>query len=119
MATTIPATNVYREKVAAAVAVGGSLPAAEKIAWGTGESSPSPDDTALENEVHRQDLDSVSADDTILTCTGVLQGADSGDNQITEVGVFDAEGDLMGRRVFNPKQLESESSLEFTINFQY
>jgi hypothetical protein len=119
MATTIPATYAYREKVAAAAAAGGSLPAAAEIAFGTGTTAPSPGDTSLENEVHRQSLGSASADGTILTCTGKLQGDDSGDNEITEVGVFDSEGDLMGRRVFNPKQLEPESSLEFTLNFQY
>lgn len=119
MATTIPATYVYRNKVAAAAAAGGQIPAAAEIAWGTGKTSPSPDDIALEVEVQRQAMGSVSADGTILTCAGVLQGADSGDNKITEVGIFDADGDLMGRRVFNPKQLEPESSLEFTINLQY
>lgn len=119
MATTIPATTVYREKVAAAAATGGQLPAAQDIAFGVGTTDPSPGDTALESEVHRQNLGSATPDGTILTCTGKLQGSDSGENEITEVGIFDAEGDLMGRRVFRPKELEPESSLEFTINFQY
>lgn len=119
MATTIPATEVYRQKVSAAAASGGSLPAASTIAFGIGTTAPGPADTALETEVHRQDLGSAYADGTVLTCSGKLQGSDSGDNQITEVGVFDAAGDLMGRRVFQPKELEPESSLEFTLNFQY
>ena len=119
MADTIMATKAYRTKVAAAAASGGSLPAAGTIAFGTGQTPSAPDDTALENEIHRQALGSASADGTLLTCTGVLQGADSGDNQITEVGIFDADGGLMGRRVFRPKELEVESSLEFTLEFQY
>lgn len=118
MATTIPATDVYREKVAAAAAAGGSLPAASEIAFGTGTTSPSVDDTALESEVHRNSLESATADGSVLTCTGTLTGEESGE-QVTEVGIFDADGDLMGRRTFLPKQLEAESSLEFTLNFQF
>lgn len=119
MADTIMATKAYRTKVAAAAASGGTLPAAQKIAFGTGTSSSAPDDTELESEVHRQDLEDASADETLLICSGTLDGEDSGDNKITEVGVFDADGDLMGRRVFKPKELEKESSLKFTLEFQY
>jgi phage-related tail fiber protein len=118
MAITIPATNVYRAKVAAAAAAGSALPAATEIAFGTGTSGSDPEDTGLEAEVFRKGLDSVSAADQILTCTGELSGSESG-QQITEVGIFDADGDLMGRRSFLPKQLEAESSLEFTLNFQF
>lgn len=118
MATTIPATNAYREKVAAAAASGGSLPAASEIAFGTGTAGSSPDDTSLESEVHRNSLESASASDTVLSCTGTLTGEESGE-AISEVGIFDADGDLMGRRAFKPKQLESESSLEFTLDFQF
>lgn len=118
MTTTIPATEVYRKKVAAAAAAGGALPAASEIAFGTGTAPPSPDDTALESEVHRNSLETASASDMILTCAGTLTGQESG-AEITEVGIFDADGDLMGRRAFKPKTLEEESSLEFTINFQF
>lgn len=118
MATTIPATDVYRSKVAAAVASGGSLPAASEIAFGTGTTGSSPDDTSLESEVHRNALETASASGTVLTCKGTLTGEESGE-EITEVGVFDADGDLMGRRSFKPKTLESESSLEFTLDFQF
>lgn len=118
MATTIPATNVYRDKVAAAAASGGRLPAASEIAFGTGTSGSSPDDTSLESEVHRNSLEEASASGTVLTCTGTLTGEESGE-KVTEVGIFDADGDLMGRRTFRPKELESESSLEFTLIFQF
>lgn len=118
MAVTIPATNAYRTKVAAAAAAGSALPAASKIAFGTGTSGSAPDDTSLEAEVHRKDLDSVTAAGTILTCSGELLGTESA-AQITEVGILDADDDLMGRRSFLPKQLEAESSLEFTLDFQF
>lgn len=118
MAVTIPATNVYRSKVAAAAAAGSALPAADKIAFGSGTGGSSPDDTALESEEYRKDLGSASAADQILTCVGEISGAESG-AEITEVGVFDSDGDLMGRRSFLPKQLEAESSLEFTLEFQF
>jgi hypothetical protein len=118
MTTTIPATNVYRGKVAQAAAAGGPLPAAAQIAFGTGTTLPDVDDTALESEVFRNDLETASATDTVLTCGGSLSGADSG-APITEVGIFDDDGDLMGRRTFLPKTLETESTLLFTLNFQF
>lgn len=118
MAVTIPATNVYRAKVSAAAAVGGYLPAAVKIAFGTGTAGASPDDTGMASEVYRKDLDATSSTGTMLTCRGELSGSESGE-AITEVGVFDADGDLMGRRSFGPKELEVESSLEFTLDFQF
>jgi len=118
MATTIPATDVYREKVAAAAASGGSLPAASEIAFGTGTSGSSPDDISLESEVHRNSLEEAAASGTVLTCTGTLTGEES-EEEITEVGIFDVDGDLMGRRSFKPKRLEKESSLEFTLDFQF
>ena len=119
MATTILATEAYRSKVAAAAATGGSLPKAAEIAFGTGTTPPSTEDIGLESEVHRQVLDSAEADGMMLICKGVLQGEDSGDSRITETGVFAEDGTLMGRRVFKPKELEPESDLEFTLEFQY
>jgi len=118
MPATIPATDVYRAKVSAAAAAGGSLPSAAVIAFGTGTTPPSPEDTALDAEVYRKDLDSASAAGSVLTCIGTIDGSESTD-AITEVGVFDADGDLMGRRTFAPKTLEAESSLRFTLNFQF
>lgn len=116
---TVLATYAYRQKVRAAAASGGCLPEPAEIAFGTGDTPGSPDDLALESEVHRQPLDSVESDGVLLTCKGELSGADSGDNQITEAGVFDSEGTLMGRRAFKPKELEPISSLEFSLVFQY
>jgi hypothetical protein len=118
MAVTIPATDVYRSKVAAAAAAGSALPAASKIVFGTGTSDSSPDDTVLDAEVFRKDLDSASAAGPVLTCVGQLSGTESG-AAITEVGILDEDNDLMGRRSFLPKQLEAESSLEFTLDFQF
>jgi hypothetical protein len=118
MATTIPATSTYRAKVAAAAAVGGTLPAATTIAFGTGVTAPGPDDTTMETMVHSKPLEVVTADVTVLTCQGTLTGTES-TAAITEVGIFDADGGLMGRRTFKPKELEAESSLEFTLDFQF
>lgn len=118
MGYSTPATNIYRNKVAQAAAQGGTLPYPEKIAFGTGGAEPSPDDESLDNEVLRKDLDSADADGTVLHCTGSFSGEDT-EEPITEVGIFDSDGDLMGRRTFAVKQLEPEASLEYTLDFQF
>lgn len=116
--STIPATNAYRKKVAQAAALGGYLPGCAYIAFGRGTTPPSVDDTGLQIEVYRTAPDSVSVDGTVLTVTGTLLGTQS-TAPITEVGIIADDGTLMGRRTFGPKTLETESSLEFTLHFQY
>jgi hypothetical protein len=76
------------------------------------------DDTGLQIEVYRTPPVSTSVDGTVLTVTGTLLGEHS-TAPITEVGIIAADGTLMGRRTFSAKTLEAESSLEFTLHFQY
>ncbi len=118
MIATIPASNVYRGKVAAAAATGGSLPFPATIAVGNGTMPPSPDDTGLENELYRKSITNATASGTIMTISASITG-DECDQTMTEFAVFDADGELMGRRTFAPKTLEEESELKFTINFQF
>lgn len=115
----IVATNAYRAVVAQAAATGGTLPAAAEIAFGTGTTPQSVDDLALESEIARSPLSLVEATGTELSVSGTLLGTAAGDAAITEAGIFAADGLLMGRRVFSPKQLEPESSIDFSLIFQF
>lgn len=119
MSESILATNQYRTAVAAAAAGGAAVEPVQSIGFGTGTTPPSVTDTVLETEILRKDLDSVVSDGVMLTVKGTLLGAEALDAEITEVGVFTVSGMLIGRRVFNPKQLEAESDLEFTLDFQF
>lgn len=117
--TPILATNAFRSAVALAVAEGGQVPHATTIAFGTGTTLPSVEDGGLEAEFHRQALTTAGADGVMLQVTGTLSGEDAGNALVTEVGVFADDGTLMGRRVFQPKQLEPQTSIDFTLDFQF
>lgn len=116
--TAIAATTAYRHQVALRAANGGALPAAAWIAFGTGARPYTLDDTALEAEFFR-----VPANNSVagvqMTVAGVLTGIDAGAHVLREVGVFSADGTLMGRRVLTPKELEPETQLEIELVFQY
>jgi len=119
MPTAIAATAAYRNKVATAAATGGAIPKATWLAVGSGDAPYSPDtDTALQVEVFRvATTNEVSG--ASMTVRGVVSGEDVGENVVREVGVFAADGTLMGRRVVAPKELEPETEIEFEIVFEY
>lgn len=114
----IAATQAYRSRVALAAANGGNLPAAAFLAFGSGDAPYTLDDIALAAEWLRVPT-SNTTDGPLLTVSGVLDGAAAGLNVLREVGVFAADGTLMGRRVLTPKELEPGTVLEFEITFQY
>lgn len=116
--TAIAATKTYRHKVALSAATGAALPKAAWVAFGAGARPYTLDDVELESEFCR-----VPADNRVagvqMTVAGVLTGVAAGAHVLREVGVFSADGTLMGRRVFTPKELEPETQLEIELVFQY
>lgn len=119
MSDVIPATTQFRTKVAAAVAAGGSVPAITHVAWGTNGDPAAPDETALGIEMHRQAVDSALADGVLVTVLATLRGDDVPGHAIREIGIFDADGDLAGRRAFAPKELDAGTELETTLDLQF
>lgn len=119
MSEVIPATEQFRAKVAAAVAAGGNVPAITHVAWGTNGDPASPDETALGSEVHRQAVDAATADGVILTVTGTLAGDDVQGHAIREIGIFDADGELAGRRAFSPLELDPGTEIDATLDLQF
>jgi hypothetical protein len=119
MSEVIPATEAFRGKVAAAVACGGQVPAIVSVGWGTGATPASVADEQLEAQVHSQLVDEVSAQGVILTVRTVLDGSSVPGAAITEVGLYDSQGGLAGRRVFLPKELEAGTELETTLELQF
>ena len=118
MSQIIPATKAFREKVAAAVASGGLVPAITHVAWGTDGTAETQDDIALGAEIYRH-MPTTSADGTVLTVDAILQGDNVTGSTLREVGVIDSDGDLAGRRAFAPKQLETETDIEATLELQF
>jgi phage-related tail fiber protein len=115
----IPATEHFRAKVAAAVAAAGAVPGITHVAWGTNGDPASPTETSLGSEVHRQAVDAATSTGVILTVTGTLSGDDVQGYAIREVGIFDKDGDLAGRRAFSPLELDPGTEIDATLDLQF
>jgi len=115
----IPATTQFRAKVAAAVAAGGRVPAITHVAWGTNGDPASPDETDLGAEVHRQAVDAATPDGVLLHITGTLAGDDVQGHAIREIGIFDSDGELAGRRAFSPLELDPGTEIDATLDLQF
>lgn len=119
MSEVIPALEQFRTKVAAAVAAGGSVPAITHVGWGSNGDPASPDEAALGAEVHRQAVDTATADGVVLRVTGTLSGDDVQGYAIREIGLFDADGDLAARRAFSPLELDPGTEIDATLDLQF
>lgn len=114
----IAATYAYRRKVSLAAANGTAISKIAFLAFGSGDKPYSLDDTRLDKEFKRVDA-TVSVQGVELLATGSLKGLDVGSRTLCEVGVFTADGVLVGRRVLAPKQFEPETEMDFELTFQY
>ncbi|MBP9526915.1 MAG: phage tail protein [Laribacter sp.] len=115
----IAVTHDYRHKVALAAANGTAVPRAAFMAFGSGSRPYAPEtDTALEAEFVRvPTTNSVTGPE--LTVSAVLTGTAAAGHTLREVGVFAADGTLMGRRVLAPKAFEPDTGFELDIIFEY
>jgi hypothetical protein len=86
------------------------------VAWGTGTSPSSHDDTALQAEVARTPVSSQSPSGVTLTIEAEVDGDLTQGATLTEVGLIDSDGGLAGRRVFSPLQLDPGTRLKTTFN---
>lgn len=114
----IAATYAYRRKVALAAANGTAISKITHLAFGSGDRGYTLDDTRLQNEFKRVAA-SASVNGVELLAAGTLKGVDVGSNTLREIGVFTADGTLVGRRVVTPKQFEPETEMDFELTFQY
>lgn len=112
MSELIAATEVFRSKVAYAVANGTLAPTITHVAWGSGTRLPSHDDMSLEIEVVRTPITSALPSGVTLDLEAEISGETSLGATLTEVGLIDADGDLAGRRVFSPLQLDFGTRLK-------
>lgn len=119
MSQVIPATDIYRQKVAAAAASGGTLPSITHVAWGTGSTPAAISDTSLEAEVSRSTPSSTIADGVLLVASGQVTGDDVSGYTLREVGIFDSDGDLAGRRVFSSVELDAGTTMKITLELQF
>lgn len=105
MATTIP--NDGLNWVADAATPGVDEPKLQYVSVGTGTSSPKIDDTDLESETYRSDIDTATSSIDRSSSTGSIRASitvsggtevPSGE-EITELGIFTESGELVYREV--------------------
>jgi hypothetical protein len=109
----IPATPLFRSKVAAAVASGTPAPRIVEIAYG--RSGDATEEPTLIDEWNRFLLDEVVADGVVLMAAHTLTGEMAAGEVTREVALIDDAGDVAGRRVVAPKGLDSFSRLDWTF----
>lgn len=114
----VATTYAYRQKVAKAAANGTAISKIAYMAFGTGSRAYTLDDTSLEREFKRVAV-STHVTGVQLIATATLKGQEVGAHVLREVGVFTADGTLVGRRVIAPKEFEPETEMDFEITFQY
>lgn len=111
-------TAVGRKKLCMAHAGDSELPAITKIAWGNGgidQSGQPISTTGNEIGLYHQLLDKniesheyVNDGQTTCRYTATLEAGELDGEEISEMGLFDAEGDLVAYRTFTRKGKDSD-----------
>lgn len=110
-------TAIGRKKLCMAHAGDAVLPAITKMAWGNGgiDESGQPIDTTgneigLYNQLLEKSIESHEYNDDYTTCfyTATLEAGELDGEEISEIGLFDAEGDLIVYRTFGRKWKDAD-----------
>lgn len=123
-------TNLFRTKLARYFLDGGTSLGLKKFAYmafgdgghntnGTAK-SPNPNQTALQHELMRKSLYSVIQEDVYSTTgKGVLEKIELVGSAISEAGLIDVDGNLLGFKNFAPKIKESDETYEVSIKLKF
>ncbi|MSS13626.1 phage tail-collar fiber domain-containing protein [Porcincola intestinalis] len=126
MAETIVST-VGKSKMLKARAGIQALPAIEGVAFGSGGVNSSgeiknhaSDDTALFSEVLRKKVDGHEViSDTQIRYTCTLSETELNDVSISEIGLYDTDGDIVAFKSFKPKVKDSGEELIFQCDDEF
>ena len=122
-------TNKGKEKIIKARAgVNVTVPAIVGMAFGDGAISggtprtPLPTDTALQHQLLRQAIDSVTVQpdniSAVYLCT--LAEATLAGEVINEIGLYDSDGDIVAIKVFDSdKGKDGDMKMEFTVKDKF
>lgn len=120
--------DAYRKRLAGRMANGNApLHAIAFMAFGDGghnpdmsAKSPSAAATALNHEVLRKPLAVIVQEDLFsVTGKGVVEAAELVGVSVSEAGLFDASGQLVGLKMFAPKHKESDERYEVSIKLRF
>lgn len=127
MSTNAIKTTTAREKFASGYNSGG-LPAITEVAFGdgghntdTGEPIP-PDgsETTVPGQVIQKSINSSSISSTTYTAVGIIDDTEiSLGTNVSAVGFYDSEGDLVALKTFSPKGMTENMTIEVTWNDQF
>ena len=111
-------TATGRKKLCRAHAGDGTLPAITKMAWGNGgvdetgqPISTTGNEIGLYNELLVKDIEShayVNEEETTCRYTATLEAGELSGEEISEMGLYDADGDLVAYRTFMRKGKDAD-----------
>ena len=124
MDKTVIITKTARKKMAKARAGEAQLPKVVGMVFGSGGvndngsvKNPEPEQTSLNNELHRQVIDGykfISETTVQYKCT--LSETTIPNTLISEIGLYDEEGDIIYIKNFLAKGKDNDLEMVFTIN---
>lgn len=120
-------TYDFRKRLARHFYNGDSVPQMAQMAFGDGGHdsdgkpvSPDASKTSLNNELLRKDLASIyQEDDFSVTGSGRISKSELVDADISEAGLLDSDGNLLGFKNFAPKAKESDEEYEINIKLKF
>jgi len=117
-------THIARRKMVKARAGVIELPPIVGMAFGTGGVDsdgnpvlPSVSDEGLKNEVFRKEVDSYNfIDDTTCRYLCTLAANECVDEEISELGLYDSEGDIIAIKTFKSKGKDADLEMTFRVD---
>jgi len=117
-------TQIARKKMMKARAGVIALPPIVGMAFGTGgvddggiPVEPSVSDEGLRNEVFRKAVDSYTfTDDTTCRYLCTLAASECVDQEISELGLYDSDGDIIAIKTFKSKGKDADIEMTFRID---
>lgn len=127
MADNVIITKAARQKLVKARAGAVSLPEIVGMAFGNGGVDsggtvipPTESQSELTNEVYRKEIDGYSfPEDTTCRYECTLSEAELAGEYISEIGLYDAEGDLVCIKNFTSKGKDSDMEMTFQIDDEF
>jgi phage-related tail fiber protein len=120
-------TNDYRKRLARHMYDNSALPKVAKMAFGDGghnpdgtPKTPNPNQTQLNHEILRKTLTSIFQEDEYsVTGKGTISKIEAVGVSISEAGLLDEAGNLVGFKNFAPKIKESDETYEISIKLKF
>lgn len=119
-------TKKRRESLVKASAGAVTLPKITGMAFGDGGCTggevvpPAENQTALKHELYRKDIDAYSfVDDTTCRYKCTLAEDDLAGEKISEIGLYDENGDIICIKVFTEKGKDGDLEMVFSIDDKF